>query len=74
MRVNQIMSKHPTCCTPHCTVQLAANLMREARTGFLPVLEKFSRKLVGVVTDHDLCLTVCWSKAGTRFRWGLANV
>jgi signal-transduction protein with cAMP-binding, CBS, and nucleotidyltransferase domain len=37
---------------------VAANLMREAGTGFLPVLEKFSRRLVGVVTDHDLCLTV----------------
>jgi CBS domain-containing protein len=58
MRVTDIMMKQPTCCTPHCTSQLAANLMREAGTGFLPVLEKFSRRLVGVVTDHDLCLIV----------------
>jgi CBS domain-containing protein len=58
MRISDIMTRHPTCCTPQCTAQLAANLMREAGTGFLPVLEKFSRRLVGVVTDHDLCLIV----------------
>lgn len=58
MRVNDIMTKEPTCCTPACTAQVAANLMREAGVGFLPVLEKYSRRLVGVVTDRDLCLMI----------------
>jgi CBS domain-containing protein len=58
MRVCDIMTKRTICCTPQCTAQLAANLMREARSGFLLVLERASRRLVGVVTEHDLCLTV----------------
>jgi CBS domain-containing protein len=58
MRVRDIMSKEPACCTPACSAQVAANLMREAGVGFLPVLEKFSRRLLGVVTDRDLCLFV----------------
>ncbi len=58
MRVNEIMTKEPACCTPACSAQVAANLMREAGVGFLPVLEKYSRRLVGVVTDRDLCLFV----------------
>ncbi len=52
------MTKEPACCTPACSTQVAANLMREAGVGFLPVLEKYSRRLVGVVTDRDLCLFV----------------
>ena len=58
MRVQEIMTKEPACCTPTCTAQVAADLMREAGVGFLPVLEKYSRRLAGVVTDRDLCLLV----------------
>lgn len=58
MRVQEIMTQEPACCTPACSAQMAADLMREAGIGFLPVLEKFSRRLAGVVTDRDLCLFV----------------
>lgn len=58
MRVQEIMTREPACCTPACSAQMAAGLMREAGIGFLPVLEKHSRRLAGVVTDRDLCLFV----------------
>lgn len=58
MCVCEVMTKKPTCCTPSCTAQMAAAMMKQADTGFLPVLEKFTRRLVGVVTDRDLCLGV----------------
>ena len=58
MRVSEVMAKEPTCCTPSCTAQRAAELMKQAGIGFLPVLEKFTRRLLGVVTDRDLSMRV----------------
>lgn len=59
MLVNEVMTKNPTCCIPSDTVQTAARIMRDEDTGIVPIVErKGSGKLVGVVTDRDLCLGV----------------
>ena len=59
MLVNEVMTTHPTCCIPSDTVQTAARIMRDEDTGIVPIVErKGSGKLVGVVTDRDLCLGV----------------
>ncbi len=59
MEIAQIMTKSPTCCSPSCTAEMAARLMQQSDTGFLPVIDNvFSRKLAGVVTDRDLCMAV----------------
>ncbi len=58
MQVQELMRKNPLCCTPSCTAQMAARMMKEADTGVLPVVEKVGKKVVGVVTDRDLCLAV----------------
>lgn len=45
-----------SCCTPRETSQDAAALMHKTGCGCVPVVEdKQSRRLVGVVTERDLC-------------------
>ena len=59
MKIRKIMTKAPTYCTALCTAEMAANLMYQYDTGILPVVQNsLDLKLVGVVTDRDLCLTV----------------
>ncbi|HKA19895.1 MAG TPA: CBS domain-containing protein [Blastocatellia bacterium] len=59
MRVSEVMTTNPTCCIPTDTAQTAAIIMRDEDTGIVPVIEhKGGGKLVGVVTDRDLCLGV----------------
>ncbi len=48
-----------SCCTPQETTQRAAQVMRETGCGCAPVVEdKQSRRLVGVVTERDVCHSV----------------
>jgi len=59
MLVSDIMTLDPNCCTPEFTAQEAAVQMRQWSTGVLPVVADMAgRKLVGIVTDRDLCLGV----------------
>jgi CBS domain-containing protein len=59
MKVSEIMTTNPACCVPSDAAQTAAVIMRDEDTGIVPVVEnKRSRKLVGVVTDRDLCIGV----------------
>lgn len=47
------------CCTPRDTAEQAARAMRDTGCGCSPVVEdKESRKLVGVVTERDVCCGV----------------
>ena len=64
MRILQIMSSDPRCCTPETNLQQVAQLMCEGDCGEIPVLENTSsRRLVGVVTDRDItCRTVAAGK------------
>ena len=55
-KVREVMTKHPVCCVPSDTVQHVASLMKDEELGCLPVVEEYSsRRLVGVVTDRDVC-------------------
>lgn len=59
MRIHDIMTPSPAYCLPSDSAQTAAQLMAQYDTGILPVVESLeSRRVVGVVTDRDLCLTV----------------
>lgn len=56
MKVREIMTANPVCCLPEDTVQKVAATLRDHDIGAVPVvLDKSSRKLVGVITDRDLC-------------------
>ncbi len=59
MRVSDVMTPNPAVCTASSSAQTAAALMKEKDTGILPVVEDaYSKRMVGVVTDRDLCLAV----------------
>ena len=59
MKCSEVMSKNPKVCTPSASTVEAARIMKDEDVGIVPVVEDAaSRKLVGVVTDRDLCLQV----------------
>ncbi len=60
MKVEEIMSKDPACCTAEDDVEVAAEIMQRLDTGIVPVTKDLTQpsKLLGVVTDRDLCLGV----------------
>jgi CBS domain-containing protein len=59
MQVFEMMHEYPVCCTELDTAQRAAELMKEHHAGALPVVEHGNGgKVIGVVTDRDLCLRV----------------
>lgn len=48
-----------SCCSPQDTVRDAAETMRKSGCGCAPVVEdKQSRRLLGVVTERDVCHSV----------------
>ena len=59
MLVKEIMSKKVVFCTPSDTAQEAARAMKLSGVGALPVVSNIlSARLVGIVTDRDLCCRV----------------
>ncbi len=70
MKVSEIMTKNPVCCWPSSSTLSAALLMQETDTGILPVIQdRFTPRLVGVVTDRDLCLHVVAVGRDPAFTW-----
>jgi len=59
MKIREIMSTSPVCCVPGDTAQQVAKTMREKNIGSIPVVvDQQSRKLLGMITDRDLCCAV----------------
>ena len=55
MKVKEIMSKDPACCTRESSLQDVAILMVEHDCGEIPVVDNMqSKRPVGVVTDRDI--------------------
>jgi CBS domain-containing protein len=58
-KCKSVMSKNPVCCLPSDMVFKAAQEMKKANVGSIPVIEnEQTKKLVGIVTDRDLVLKV----------------
>jgi len=59
MKVHEVMTKNPAFCCPSSSVVRAAATMQQLDIGALPVvLDPSTPRLVGMVTDRDLCLHV----------------
>jgi CBS domain-containing protein len=59
MKVKHVMTKDPSCCLPSDPAPRAAMIMRNENAGSVPVVEDTeSRKIVGIVTDRDLCMGI----------------
>lgn len=59
IRCSEVMTKDPVCCVPNDTVQRAAQLMKSADVGPIPVVsDQQARRLIGIITDRDLAVKV----------------
>jgi CBS domain-containing protein len=58
-KCDEVMTKDPVCCLPTDSVAKAAELMKSRNIGSIPIIENAkTQKLVGIVTDRDLALTI----------------
>jgi CBS domain-containing protein len=60
MRIEEIMTRNPTCCTPNTRLGDVARMMAECDCGEIPVVDnEQERRPIGVITDRDIvCRTV----------------
>lgn len=64
MKVSEIMTKNPVCCTTDASLQEVAKTLCERNVGELPVVDsQDALKPLGVITDRDI---VCRSLAQGR--------
>jgi CBS domain-containing protein len=57
MKIQDIMTKDPSCVTPDATVREAAQVMKREDVGVVPVVDTDSdKRLVGIVTDRDIAI------------------
>lgn len=57
MKVQDIMTHDPACCTPDTTLVEVAKMMKECDCGAIPVIEdQASRKPAGIITDRDIAI------------------
>ncbi len=56
MKVSEIMSRKLAVVSPVDTVKSAANIMRSANVGILPVLSE--NRMIGIITDRDIVVRV----------------
>lgn len=57
MKVSEIMSKNPVCCTPETNLQEVARTMLQEDVGSIPVCEDTnSKRVIGVITDRDIAI------------------
>src|SRR5262245_3907381 len=67
MRIRHVMTKDPKFCLSSDPAQQAARIMREENVGIVPILDDAEhRKVIGVVTDRDLCMTLLAEGADPR--------
>ena len=53
------MTPDPTCCLTTDSAQQVAGILRKLNVGSIPVVtDHESRKLIGIITDRDLCCSV----------------
>ncbi|HET8730350.1 MAG TPA: CBS domain-containing protein [Moraxellaceae bacterium] len=55
MKVQEIMTRDPACCSARTSLQSVAQMMAESDCGEIPVLDEKGRP-IGVVTDRDICI------------------
>ena len=61
------MTPNPVCCLASDSAQTVAGLLRKHNVGSMPVVtDHASRKLIGIITDRDLCCSVVANGADAR--------
>jgi len=59
MKIREIMTQDPVCVLPDDSAQAVAKILCDHNIGSVPVVgDKKTRKLLGMITDRDLCCAV----------------
>ena len=59
MKIRDAMTPDPICCLATDSAQKVAGILRKQGVGSIPVVtDHQSRKLIGIITDRDLCCSV----------------
>jgi CBS domain-containing protein len=59
MLCEELMTRNPKCCVPGDSAVRVARMMKIEDVGSLPVCSSHeSKRLVGIVTDRDLCMEI----------------
>jgi CBS domain-containing protein len=59
MKIREVMTSNPICCLSTDSAQKVANILRNENVGSVPVIDdQQTKKLVGMITDRDLCCGV----------------
>ena len=64
MNVEHVMNRDVESCTPESNLAEAAMVMWRRDCGFVPVVENPGGRLVGVITDRDICMATATKHAG----------
>ncbi len=57
MKVREIMTRNPACCTSDSSLQEVAKMMLDNDCGAIPVVENQSQKKpIGIITDRDITI------------------
>ena len=54
MKVRDVMTRAPTCCTPDTSLFVVAKLMVDCDCGAIPVVDLPEGKPIGMITDRDI--------------------
>jgi CBS domain-containing protein len=55
MKVSEVMTPEPTCCTPGTPLEAVARLMIDCDCGAIPVVGDLASKFpIGIITDRDI--------------------
>ena len=63
MNVEHLMTRDVESCTPDANLSEAAMVMWRRDCGFVPVVENPSGRVVGVITDRDICMATATKHA-----------
>ncbi len=67
MNARDAMTPNPVCCLTTDSAQTVAGLLRKHNVGSVPVVtDHQSRKLIGIITDRDLCCSVVANGVNAR--------
>jgi CBS domain-containing protein len=56
MKVREIMTRDVEACTGDADLARAAGIMWRNDCGIIPVVEELNRKVIGLITDRDICM------------------
>lgn len=57
MKIDEIMTHDPMCCTPEATLTETARMMKDCDCGAIPVVEnQANRRPLGIITDRDIVI------------------